>query len=207
MTSPTITRERFIEQYGRFFGSKRIATIQNLGYLLVEAWGEGPYIFDTEGKRYLDLWNVGGVNSLGHRNPVVVAAMEEATRSQDYGSLFFFSEAKGRLAEALSRTTPGRLEATMPAVTGSEAVDQSIKLARGATGRTEVLHGDHGYHGVTGFALTMIGAADMREWAEPLIPDFRAVAYGDVESLRKAINAVYQAHGIDFVRPESGLYS
>ena len=188
MTSPTITRERFIEQYGRFFGSQRIATIQNLGYLLVEAWGEGPYIFDTEGKRYLDLWNVGGVNSLGHRNPVVVAAMEEATRSQDYGSLFFFSEAKGRLAEALSRTTPGRLEATMPAVTGSEAVDQSIKLARGATGRTEVLHGDHGYHGVTGFALTMIGAADMREWAEPLIPDFRAVAYGDVESLRGAIS-------------------
>ncbi|RLC58854.1 MAG: hypothetical protein DRI30_02005 [Chloroflexi bacterium] len=188
MTSPTLTSERFIEQYGRFFGGQRIATIHNLGYLLVEAWGEGSYIFDAEGKRYLDFWNVGGVNSLGHRNPAVVAAMEEATRTQDYGSLFFFSEAKGRLAETLARTTPGRLEATLPAVTGSEAVDQSIKMARGTTGRTEILHGDHGYHGVTGFSLTMIGAADMREWAEPLIPDFRAVRYGDIESLREAIS-------------------
>jgi len=113
MPSPILTRERFIERYGRFFGSQRMATIQNLGYLLVEAWGEGPYIFDAEGSRYLDLWNVGGVNSLGHRPPAVVRAMEEATRSQDYGSLFFFSEAKGQLAEALARTTPGRLEAAL----------------------------------------------------------------------------------------------
>ncbi len=188
MSSATLTRERFIELYGRFFASQRISAIHNLGYLLVEAWGEGPYIFDAEGRRYLDLWNVGGVNSLGHRHPALVRAMEEATRTQDYGSLFFFSEAKGQLAETLARTTPGRLEATLPAVTGSEAIDQAIKLARGATGRTEILHGDHGYHGCTGFALTMIGAADMREWAEPLIPGFRAVAYGDPASLRRAIS-------------------
>jgi acetylornithine/succinyldiaminopimelate/putrescine aminotransferase len=131
---------------------------------------------------------VGGVNSLGHRHPAVVRAMEEALRAQDYGSLFFFSEAKGRLAEALARTTPGRLEVTMPAVTGSEAVDQAIKLARGATGRTEILHGDRGYHGVTGFALSMMAPGEMRDWAEPLIPDFRAVTYGDAGALRGAIS-------------------
>jgi putrescine aminotransferase len=202
MTSATLTRERFIERYGRFFGSNRIATISSLGYLLVEAWGEGPYVFDAEGRRYLDLWNVGGVNSLGHRHPALVEAMEEATRSQDFGSLFFFSEAKGQLAEALARTAPGRLEVTLPAVTGSEAIDQAIKLARGTTGRTEVLHGDHGYHGTTGFALTMIGAADMREWAEPLIPDFRAVAYGDVESLREAISERTAAVVLEPVRTD-----
>src|SRR3989304_8783055 len=76
---PILTRERFIERYGRFFGSQRMATIQNLGYLLVEAWGEGPYIFDAEGSRYLDLWNVGGVNSLGHRHPAGGAAVEEGS--------------------------------------------------------------------------------------------------------------------------------
>ena len=202
MTSPTLTRERFIERYGRFFGSQRIATINSFGYLLVEAWGEGPYIFDAEGRRYLDLWNVGGVNSLGHRHPVLVRAMEEALRSQDYGSLFFFSEAKAELAATLARTTPGRLEVTLPAVTGSEAIDQAIKLARGATGRTEILHGDRGYHGVTGFALTMIGAADMREWAEPLIPDFRAVRYGDVESLREAMSERTAAVVLEPVRTD-----
>lgn len=188
MSDPTLTRERFIERYGRFFGDNRVEAIHKLGMLLIEAGGEGPYVFDSEGRRYLDLWNVGGVNSLGHRNPVVLRAAEEAMRSWDFGSLFYFSEAKGRLAETLARTAPGRLEVTLPAVTGSEAIDQAIKLARGTTGRSEILHGDCGYHGVTGFALTMIGCAEMREWAEPLIPDFRAVRYGDADSLREAIS-------------------
>jgi acetylornithine/succinyldiaminopimelate/putrescine aminotransferase len=188
VSDPILTRERFIERYGRFFGNNRVEAIHKLGMLLIEARGEGPYVFDSEGRRYLDLWNVGGVNSLGHRNPVVLRATEEAMRSQDFGSLFYFSEAKGQLAETLARTAPGRLEVTLPAVTGSEAVDQAVKLARGATGRSEILHGDCGYHGVTGFALTMIGCAEMREWAEPLIPDFRAVRYGDADSLREAIS-------------------
>jgi acetylornithine/succinyldiaminopimelate/putrescine aminotransferase len=188
VSDPILTRERFIERYGRFFGNNRVEAIHKLGMLLIEARGEGPYVFDSEGRRYLDLWNVGGVNSLGHRNPFVLRATEEAMRSQDFGSLFYFSEAKGQLAETLARTAPGRLEVTLPAVTGSEAIDQAVKLARGATGRSEILHGDCGYHGVTGFALTMIGCAEMREWAEPLIPDFRAVRYGDADSLREAIS-------------------
>jgi acetylornithine/succinyldiaminopimelate/putrescine aminotransferase len=188
MGSEPLTREGFVERYGRFFGTRRIETIQKLGYLLVEGRGEGPYLFDTEGRRFLDLWNVGGVNNLGHRHPAVVRATEEALRQEDYGSLFFFSEAKGRLAEALARTTPGRLEVTLPAVTGSEAVDQAIKLARGTTGRTEILHGDRGYHGTTGFALSMMAPGEMRDWAEPLIPDFRALPYGDAGAMREAIS-------------------
>jgi acetylornithine/succinyldiaminopimelate/putrescine aminotransferase len=76
----------------------------------------------------------------------------------------------------------------VPAVTGSEAIDQAIKIARGATGRTEILHGDHGYHGVTGFSLSMMAPGEMRDWAEPLIPDFHAVEYGNVEALERAIS-------------------
>ncbi|UCE86332.1 MAG: aspartate aminotransferase family protein [Deltaproteobacteria bacterium] len=202
MGDAPLTRERFVERYGRFFGTQRIETIQKLGYLLIEGRGEGPYLFDTEGQRFLDLWNVGGVNSLGHRHPALVHAMQEALRSEDFGSLFFFSEAKGRLAETLARTAPGRLEVTYPAVTGSEAVDQAIKLARGATGRTEILHGDHGYHGVTGFALTMMAPGEMRDWAEPLIPDFRAVPYGDAASLRDAISERTAAVVLEPVRTD-----
>lgn len=202
MADPILTRERFIERYGRFFGSKRVETIHRLGYLLIEGRGEGPYVLDTEGRRYLDLWNVGGVNSLGHRHPAVVRAMEEALRSQDYGSLFYFSEAKARLAEALARTTPGRLEVTLPAVTGSEAIDQAIKLARGSTGRTDILYSEHGYHGVTGFALSMMAPGDLRDWAEPLIPGFRAVRYGDVESLREEISERTAAVVLEPVRTD-----
>ena len=188
MTASPLTPGRFIERYGRYFGVRRVEAIRKLNYLLIEARGEGPYVHDTEGRRYLDLWNAGGIHSLGHRNPVVVRAMQEAMRSEDFGSLFFFSEAKARLAEMLAQTGPPGLEVTLPAVTGSEAVDQAIKIARGATGRSEILHGDHGYHGVTGFALSMMAPGEMRDWAEPLIPDFRAVEYGSVQALERAIS-------------------
>ena len=202
MDDTILTPERFVERYGRFFGSRRIEAIRKLGYLLIEARGEGPYVFDSQGRRFLDLWNVGGVNSLGHRHPALVDAMQEALRSQDFGSLFYFSEAKGRLAETLARTTPGPLEATYPAVTGSEAVDQAIKLARGATGRSEILHGDHGYHGVTGFALSMMAPGELRDWAEPLVPDFRAVPYGDAGALGEAISERTAAVVLEPVRTD-----
>jgi acetylornithine/succinyldiaminopimelate/putrescine aminotransferase len=188
MGGARLDRKEFVERYARFFGRGRVAAIERLGYLMIEASGEGPYVIDTEGRRFLDLWGVGGVHALGHRNPVLVSAMTEALRTEDFGSLFHFSEAKGRLAETLARTTPGRLEVTWPAVTGSEAIDQACKLARGATGRTQILHGDHGYHGVTGFALSMMGSPSMRAWAEPLIPDFQAVPYGDASALADAIS-------------------
>jgi glutamate-1-semialdehyde aminotransferase len=60
MGAETLTRERFVQRYARYFGSQRVEAIRKLGYLLIEARGEGPYLWDTEGKRYLDLWNVGG---------------------------------------------------------------------------------------------------------------------------------------------------
>jgi putrescine aminotransferase len=202
MTAAPLTRERFIERYGRYFGVHRVAAIQKLNYLLIEARGEGPYVYDTEGRRYLDLWNVGGIHSLGHRNPTVVQAMQEAMRSEDFGSLFFFSEAKARLAELLAKTGPPGLEVTLPAVTGSEAVDQAIKIARGATGRTEILHGDHGYHGVTGFALSMMAPGEMRDWAEPLIPDFRAIEYGNIQALERGISKRTAAVVLEPVRTD-----
>lgn len=188
MATTPLTRDAFLERYGRYFGVQRVEAIRKLNYLLIEARGEGPYVHDTEGRRYLDLWNVGGIHSLGHRHPVVVAAMKEALAHEDFGSLFYFSEAKARLAETLAKTGPAGLEVTLPAVTGSEAIDQAIKIARGATGRTEILHGDHGYHGVTGFALSMMAPGEMRDWAEPLIPDFRAVEYGNLEALERTIS-------------------
>jgi acetylornithine/succinyldiaminopimelate/putrescine aminotransferase len=202
MSDPVLTRRRFVERYGRYFGEQRVAAIEKLGYLLIEARGEGPYVFDTEGGRYLDLWNVGGVNSLGHRHPALVRAAQEALAREDFGSLFHFSEAKGRLAETLARTAPGRLEVAFPAVTGSEAVDLAVKLARGTTGRGEILHGDHGYHGVTGFALSMMAPGEMRDWAEPLAPGFRAVEYGDAAALAEAISERTAAVVLEPVRTD-----
>lgn len=200
-----LTPEAFVERYGRFFNMKRIGGIRDLGFLFTEGWSEGSWFQDGQGNRFLDMWCMGGTFSLGHRNPAVVAAAERAMREEDFGSLFFFSEAKGKLAEKLAQCTPGRLETTHPVVTGAEAIDLSIKVARGCTGRTEILHADHAYHGCTGFALSMMAKGDMRDYAEPLIPDFHEVRYGDAGALAAKISERTAAVVLEAVRSDSDM--
>ncbi len=204
-TDPALTPEQFVERYGRFFNRKRIESIQNLDFLFVEGSAEGPYFYDSQGKRYLDMWCMGGTFSLGHRNPAVVAAAEAAMRDEDFGSLFFFSEAKGELAQKLAECTPGRLETTHPVVTGGEAIDLAIKVARGSSGRTEILYADQAYHGCTGFALSMMAPGGMRDFAEPLVPDFREVRYGDAEDLAAKISERTAAVVLEPIRTDADM--
>lgn len=200
-----LTPEMFVERYGRFFNRKRLDAIRGLGFLFVEGEGEGVYFRDAEGTSYLDMWCMGGTFNLGHRNPVVVAAAERAMREEDFGSLFFFSEAKGELARKLAECTPGRLETTHPVVTGAEAIDLAVKLARGSTGRSEILHADHAYHGCTGFALSMMAKGDMRDYAEPLIPDFHEVRYGDASAIEAKISERTAAVVLEAVRSDADM--
>jgi len=198
-----LDKQQFLDRYGRYFNLDRIKTINDLGFLFIEGGAEGPYFFDSEGNKFLDMWCMGGNFSLGRRNPAIMAVAEEALRNEEFGSLFFFSEAKGMLAEKLAQCTPGRLETTHPVVTGAEAIDLSIKLARGCTGRTEILYADQAYHGCTGFALSMMAKGDMRDFAEPLVPDFTEVIYGDCEDLASKISERTAAVVLEAVRSDA----
>ena len=182
------TKEEWFKKYAEYFGSQRVKNTEAMGYYFIEAWGEGPYVWDTEGRKVLDFWGTGGINNLGHRPPAVMAEMEKAVKEEDFGCLFWFSEAKGELVKKLAETTPKGVTVAHPAVTGSEAVDEAIKLARGATGRYEVLYAKNAYHGHTGFSLTMMTADDCRQWAEPLMPGFRAFDFHDAQSLAAIIS-------------------
>jgi putrescine aminotransferase len=204
-TRTALPPAQFIERYGRYFNRKRIEAIQGLGFLFVEGAAEGPYFHDSEGNRFLDMWCMGGTFSLGHRNPAVVAAAEEAMREEDFGSLFFFSAAKGELARELAQCTPGRLETTHPVVTGAEAIDLAIKLARGSTARTEILYADHAYHGCTGFALSMMAKGEMRDYAEPLVPDFHEIRYGDADDLARKLSERTAAVVLEAVRTDCDM--
>ena len=198
----TLTPDQFLEQYGRYFNTQRMEGIQNLGFFFVEGAADGVYFRDSEDREFLDMWCMGGTFSLGHRNPAVQAVAEEAVHAEEFGSLFFFSEAKGKLAQKLAECTPGRLETSLPTVTGAEAIDVSIKIARGSTGRTEILYADQSYHGCTGFALSMMAKGEMRDFAEPLVPDFTEVRYGDAEDLAAKISDRTAAVVLEAVRTD-----
>lgn len=193
------SREEFVERYARYVGTRRMDLIQASGRWMVESHASEGYIYDTEGRRFLDFFVSSGVFNLGHRNPAVMAAMREGLETHEFGNLLYFSEPKGRLAESLATSMGNGLEVVLPTVSGSEAVDLALKMAMGMTGRKQIIHFDHSYHGNTGFA-TALGPDAIRKWAGIENSDFRRVAYGDLDAIEDALSEKTAAVVVEAVR-------
>ena len=143
---------------------------------------EGIYIWDLEGKKLINCHCNGGVFNLGHRNPRIITVLQNALEELDIGNHHLVSEARATLAERLAEISPGDLNRVVFGVSGGEAIDMAIKIARAHTGRTEVISALGGYHGHTGLALAA-GDESFRKPFEPLSPGFLQVPFGDLESL------------------------
>ena len=143
---------------------------------------EGIYIWDLEGNKLINCHCNGGVFNLGHRNPRIIAVLQRALEELDIGNHHLVSEARALLAEKLVDISPGDLNRVIFGVSGGEAIDMAIKLARAHTGRTEVISAIGGYHGHTGLALAA-GDESFRKPFEPLSPGFAQVPFGDIDPL------------------------
>lgn len=149
---------------------------------------EGPFVWDTHsGKRLINCHCNGGVFNLGHRHPAILDALRSAMDELDIGNHHLVSEARARLAEKLSNLTPGDLSYTVFGVGGGEAIDLALKLARGYTGRQNVISAKGGYHGHTGLALAT-GDEQYRQPFGPNPPGFHQIPFDDKEALSKAID-------------------
>ncbi len=124
----------------------------------------------------------GGVFNLGHRSPRIIAALQRALNELDIGNHHLVSEARAKLAERLAAISPGDLNRVVFGVSGGEAIDMAIKIARAHTGKTEIISALGGYHGHTGLALAA-GDESFRKPFEPLSPGFLQVPFGDLDSL------------------------
>jgi acetylornithine/succinyldiaminopimelate/putrescine aminotransferase len=147
---------------------------------------EGIYIWDLEGNKLINCHCNGGVFNLGHRNPRIISALQNALEELDIGNHHLVSEARATLAERLAEISPGDLNRVVFGASGGEAIDMAIKLARAHTGRTEVISALGGYHGHTGLALAA-GDESFRKPFEPLSPGFLQVPFGDLESLARVM--------------------
>lgn len=134
---------------------------------------KGSYLYDTNGKAHLDF--VAGVSacSLGHCHPKVVEAIQQQT--QRYMHVMVYGEYAQRPAveytKLLASLLPGPLETTYLVNSGTEAVEGAIKLARRATGRTEIISAHHAYHGNTMGSLSLMGYEERKSAFRPLLPD------------------------------------
>jgi len=114
------------------------------------------------------------------------------------------SEHRAALAKRLAQLTPGDIRYTFFTPSGGEAVDLSIKLARGYTARPGIISAEKGYHGHTGFALSA-GDPHFNRYFEPLMPGFSKVPFGDVEALRRAVNGQTAAVILETIPATAGV--
>ncbi|MDH4137755.1 MAG: aminotransferase class III-fold pyridoxal phosphate-dependent enzyme, partial [Anaerolineae bacterium] len=112
--------------------------------------GEGAYVWDQTGRRYLDFTSGIGVTNTGHCHPRVVAAIrEQAGRILHLQANFAYHEPMLRLIAALRQVVPSELNTFFFTNSGAEAVEAAVKLARHATGRTNIIAFQRGFHGRT----------------------------------------------------------
>jgi acetylornithine/succinyldiaminopimelate/putrescine aminotransferase len=184
----TDEKRRILDLAARHVCPNRVEMLQALGVELVIGRREGYRIWDLDGHELLDFHLNGGVFSLGHRNPEVVAALRDALDTLDIGNHHFPSVARSELAEALIRTAPGDLQYAVFAPSGSEAIEIAIKTARRATRRRTIVSIDKGYHGHTGLALAAGDARFSRPFlSEGPAGEFVRVPFNDLGAMEDAL--------------------
>ncbi|HYG81010.1 MAG TPA: aspartate aminotransferase family protein [Pyrinomonadaceae bacterium] len=135
--------------------------------------GEGMYVWDDKGDRYLDCF--GGVLtvSVGHANPKVNAAIIEQVKTISHTSTLYCNKPQSDLAEKLAEITPGRLKKSFFTNSGTEADDTAIHAAKTATGRHEIVVLRHSYSGRSATALSAVGHSTWR----PLPPQVAGIVH------------------------------
>lgn len=149
--------------------------------------GEGVYIWDKEGKRYIDFISSICVNNVGHRNPVVLKALEEQMRKYLHIMVYgeFIQQPQLDLAETLCNNLPPQLQKIFLLNSGSEAVEGAIKLARLHNRRGEIVSFRNSYHGSTMGAMSALGNEPIRHRFDPLLPRHRLLDYNNIGQLEQ----------------------
>src|SRR6202045_2884132 len=171
------------------FGNPQMGRIlRTLGFDKVWRGGEGAYLIDADGERYLDLFGGYGVFAIGRNHPEGVAAVREVMEART-GNLpqLGVTLLSGVLAEALLARAPASVAAMVPANTGTEAVEAAIKISRAATGAPRVLYAEHAFHGLTLGSLSLNGNAEVRAGFVPLLDGCDAVPFGDSDALAREL--------------------
>jgi ornithine--oxo-acid transaminase len=162
--------------------------VRTLGFDKAWTRGEGAYLYDADGDRYLDLLCGYGVFAVGRNHPDVIAALRDTMEAHTPNlPQLGVTLLQGVLAEQLVAKAPASIDAFVAANSGAESVEGAIKLARAATGRARIVFADHGFHGLTLGALSLNGNAEFRDGFGPLLPDTTAVEFGDLAALEREL--------------------
>jgi ornithine--oxo-acid transaminase len=185
-----LVAERRAEKYElhkTYLDLQLVRVLKTIGYDVNFARAEGPYLYDPEGERYLDLLSGFGVFAIGRNHPAVISALKQVLDGgmanlvqMDVGLL------AGVLAERLLKWLPG-MERMFFCNSGTEAVEGAIKFARVATRRSKIIYCAGAFHGLTYGALSLNGTRVFRDGFGHLLPDCIEVPFNDLPALEAAL--------------------
>jgi acetylornithine aminotransferase len=166
--------------------------------------GEGCYVWDADGTRYLDLLGGLAVNSLGHAHPLLTSAITAQLATLGHISNFFASGPQIALAERLIDLVGGSGARVFLTNSGAEANEAAFKMAR-RTGRSKIVAAAGGFHGRTMGALALTGKPSIRAAFEPMPPGVVHVPYGDAGALADAVDVDTAAVVLEPIQGEAGV--
>jgi ornithine--oxo-acid transaminase len=178
---------------------------------VVLARGEGAYLWDTSGRRYIDMMSAYSAASHGHAHPRILAALESQARRLAVPSRAYYNDRLGPFLAELCRLTG--LDAALPMNTGAEAVETAIKAARRwgyrvkgvAKDRAEIIVADGNFHGRTTTIISFSSEPEYRDGFGPFTPGFRSVPFGDLGAIERAITPDTVAVLMEPIQGEAGV--
>lgn len=166
----------------------------------------GMYLYDVDGKKYMDLIAGIGVSNVGHCHPEVVTAVQNQAAQYMHIMVYgeFVQSPQVDFAKALADVLPATLNCTYFVNSGTEAVEGAMKLAKRYTHRTEFIACNHSYHGSTQGALSLMGNEEFKQAYRPLLPQVQFINFNNVNDLEK-ITTKTAAVFLETVQGEAGI--
>ena len=173
--------------------------------------GEDSYLWDTAGKRYVDMMSAYSAVSLGHAHPRILAALTAQANRLAVPSRAYYSDRLGPFLAEICRLTG--LDAVVPMNTGAEAVETAVKAARRwgyrvkgiAKDKAEIIVAAGNFHGRTTTVTSFSTEPDYRDGFGPFTPGFKAVPFGDLDAVERAITPDTAAVLMEPIQGEAGI--
>ena len=168
--------------------------------------GEAEFLYDLDGKKYIDLVAGIAVNALGYAHPDLVNAICEQSRKLMHVSNLYLVKEQALAAEALASVCPDPISKTLFVNSGAEANEAALKLAVKHTNRSRIVTAKNSFHGRTAASLSATGQPKYQNGFTPLLSHaFEYIEYGNVEELKKTVNSETAAVLMEPIQGEGGV--
>lgn len=199
------SRKEALTRYRDYVNPELVSLLSAIGVDKQMISARGVTVTDDEGTEYLDFLGGYGALNHGHNHPEILDAVERVNGRTNMLQASVETLAAG-LAESLAAVTPGDLEKSFFANSGTEAVEAALKLARISTGRQKILYAEGAFHGKTFGALSAMGNPHYKDPFRPLVPEFYSVPYGDIDALEDELRSrEYAAFIVEPIQGEAGI--